>query len=50
MQLMLKEEVHVRIAETQEDVVQHVPVTREELVVERRGGADGTWVRDTDAG
>jgi stress response protein YsnF len=49
-QLMLKEEVHVRIAETEEDVVRHVALKCEELVVERREGVDGAWVRDTDAG
>jgi len=50
MQLTLKEEVHVRTAETQQDVVHQVLLNSEELVVERREGTAGEWVRDTDAG
>jgi stress response protein YsnF len=48
MQLTLKEEVHVQTRQAQDDVVQQVVLRSEEVVVERREGCDGKWVRDTD--
>ncbi|WP_371884298.1 YsnF/AvaK domain-containing protein [Caballeronia sp. S22] len=49
MQLTLKEEVHVKTTEMQEDVIRRVLTHSEELVVERREGPDGPWKRDPDA-
>ena len=46
MQLTLKEEVHVTTTESQQQVFQNVLMNTEELVVERRKGADGEWRRD----
>jgi stress response protein YsnF len=46
MQLTLKEEVHVKTTEMQEDVIHRVLTNSEELVVERREGPDGPWKRD----
>ncbi|WP_244818071.1 YsnF/AvaK domain-containing protein [Caballeronia sp. Lep1P3] len=50
MQLTLKEEVYVTTRQTQQDVVHHVLLNSEELVVERREGARGEWKPDPDAG
>ncbi|WP_250504115.1 YsnF/AvaK domain-containing protein [Caballeronia sp. AZ7_KS35] len=49
MQLTLKEEVHVKTTEMQEDVINRVLTHSEELVVERREGPDGPWKLDPDA-
>jgi stress response protein YsnF len=49
MQLTLKEEVHVKTTEMQEDVIHRVLTNSEELVVERREGPDGPWKRDPGA-
>ncbi|SAK83828.1 hypothetical protein AWB77_04330 [Caballeronia fortuita] len=49
MQLTLKEEVHVKTTEMQEDVIHRVPTHSEELVVERREGPDGPWKKDPGA-
>ncbi|SAK75362.1 hypothetical protein AWB76_04895 [Caballeronia temeraria] len=46
MQLTLKEEVHVKTTEVQEDVIHQVLTNSKELVVERREGRDGPWKRD----
>ncbi|GAB5097644.1 YsnF/AvaK domain-containing protein [Caballeronia sp. HLA56] len=46
MQLTLKEEVHIKTTETQRDVVHQVLINTEELIVERREGAEGEWRRD----
>jgi stress response protein YsnF len=46
MQLTLKEEVHIKTTESQRDMVHQVLVNTEELIVERREGADGEWRRD----
>ncbi|MDR5806443.1 YsnF/AvaK domain-containing protein [Caballeronia sp. LZ001] len=46
MQLTLKEEVRIKTTETQKDVVHQVLVNTEELIVERREGANGEWRRD----
>jgi stress response protein YsnF len=46
MQLTLKEEVHVTTTESQQQVFQNVLLNTEELVVERREGAQGEWRRD----
>jgi stress response protein YsnF len=50
MQLTLKEEVHVKTIEAQEDVVHQVLMNSEEIVVERREGPDGEWKRDFESG
>lgn len=50
MQLTLKEEVHVKTTEIQEDVVHRMLMNSEELVVERREGVDGPWKKDPGAG
>ncbi|OTP78467.1 hypothetical protein PAMC26577_04710 [Caballeronia sordidicola] len=46
MQLTLKEEVHVTTTVSQQEVFQNVLLNTEELVVERRSGAQGEWHRD----
>jgi stress response protein YsnF len=46
MQLTLKEEVHVTTHTLEKEEMQQVPVKVETLVVERRDGPDGAWVRD----
>ncbi|MDR5776684.1 MULTISPECIES: YsnF/AvaK domain-containing protein [unclassified Caballeronia] len=46
MQLTLKEEVHIKTTESQRDMVHQVLVNTEELIVERREGAEGEWRRD----
>ena len=46
MQLTLKEEVHVKTTEIQEDVIHRVLTNSEELVVERREGPDGPWKKE----
>lgn len=43
MQLTLKEEVHVTTTESTQEVFQNVLLNTEELVVERRDGAQGEW-------
>lgn len=43
MQLTLKEEVHVTTTESTQEVFQNVLLNSEELVVERRNGAQGEW-------
>ena len=43
MQLTLKEEVHVTTTESTQEVFQNVLLNTEELVVERRDGAQGGW-------
>ncbi|MCC8392813.1 YsnF/AvaK domain-containing protein [Paraburkholderia sp. MMS20-SJTR3] len=43
MQLMLKEEVHVTTTESVQQVDHEVTLSSEEVVVERREGADGEW-------
>jgi stress response protein YsnF len=48
MQLTLKEEVHVTTTVSQQEVFQNVLLNTEELVVERRSGAQGEWRRDED--
>jgi stress response protein YsnF len=48
MQLTLKEEVHVTTTESHQEVFQNVLMNTEELVVERRDGAQGAWRRDDD--
>jgi stress response protein YsnF len=48
MQLTLKEEVHVTTTESQQQVFQNVLMNTEELIVERRTGAQGDWRRDED--
>ncbi|SAL86755.1 hypothetical protein AWB74_07833 [Caballeronia arvi] len=50
MQLTLKEEVHVKTTEIEEDVIRRVLTNSEELVVERREGPDGRWKKDPSAG
>jgi len=49
MRLTLKEEVHVKTTEIQEDVIHRVLTHSEELVVERREGPDGPWKKDPGA-
>lgn len=49
MQLTLKEEVHVKTTETQEDVIHRVLTSKEELVIERRVGPEGPWRQDSPA-
>jgi stress response protein YsnF len=44
MRLMLKEEIRIGLAETEETGVHRAEVQRQELVVERRTGADGDWI------
>ncbi len=48
MQLTLKEEVHVTTTETTQEVFQNVLLNTEELVVERRNGAQGEWRKEGD--
>jgi stress response protein YsnF len=48
MQLTLKEEVHVTTTVSQQEVFQNILLNTEELVVERRLGADGEWRREQD--
>lgn len=48
MQLVLKEEVHVTTVESQHEAVREFILKSEELVIERREGADGEWKLDTD--
>jgi stress response protein YsnF len=50
MQLTLKEEVHVKTTEIEEDVIRRVLTNSEELVVERREGPHGQWKKDPSAG
>ena len=50
MQLMLKEEVHITRSESRQEVVREVTSKSEQLVVERREGADGEWKPETDKG
>jgi stress response protein YsnF len=46
MQLTLKEEVYVTTRSTDEEQVQHFPVSKESIIVERREGANGEWRPD----
>jgi uncharacterized protein (TIGR02271 family) len=46
MQLMLKEEVRVTTTDTVEETSRNVLLRAEELVVERREGADGEWQQE----
>jgi stress response protein YsnF len=48
MQLTLKEEVHVTTIASQQQVFQNVLMNAEELIVERRTGAQGEWHREDD--
>ena len=48
MQLMLKEEVHVTTTESVKQVIRDVTLAGEEVVVERRDGADGDWKVERD--
>jgi stress response protein YsnF len=45
MRLMLKEEVHVTKQVSAEDTVQSVSVKKDEVVVEKRDGAQGDWIK-----
>jgi stress response protein YsnF len=49
LQLTLKEEVHITTTESQQEVVRQIVLASEELVVERREGADGHWKPEKDA-
>jgi stress response protein YsnF len=46
MQLTLKEEVHITTHTLEKEEFRQVPVKAETIVVERRDGPDGAWVRD----
>jgi stress response protein YsnF len=48
LQLTLKEEVHITTTESQQEVVRQIVLASEELVVERREGADGQWKPEKD--
>lgn len=45
MRLMLKEEIHLTREVSEQDAVQNVSVKKEEVVVEKRDGALGDWVK-----
>jgi stress response protein YsnF len=49
MQLTLKEEVRVTTTETVDQTSRNILLHTEELVVERRHGADGEWQREDGA-
>ncbi len=43
--LMLKEEIHVTKHLTEQDSVQSVTVKKEEVVIEKRAGEQGDWIK-----
>jgi stress response protein YsnF len=45
MRLMLKEEIHLTKQVSEQDAVQSVSVKKEEVVVEKRDGALGDWIK-----
>ena len=49
MRLMLKEEIHIQKHTEEEQNVQTVQVRSDDLIVERREGADGEWVLQDDS-
>jgi stress response protein YsnF len=44
LRLMLKEEIHIVVEETEETSVHRAEVQRQEVVVERRTGTEGDWI------
>jgi len=44
LKLMLKEEIHIVVEETEETSVHRAEVQRQEVVVERRTGTEGDWI------
>ncbi|WNC95446.1 DUF2382 domain-containing protein (plasmid) [Paraburkholderia sp. FT54] len=44
LKLMLKEEIHIVVEETEETSVHQAEVQRQEVVVERRTGTEGDWI------
>ena len=46
MRLMLKEEIHVKSTVTSQESVHQAEVQRQDVVIERRTGADGEWIAE----